>query len=69
MFNITRAECERRLASGYVRFVSDTEVQLNPPPGWTPDQTKMLVSGLFNQAWRKRYSDCYLVWQMRRNEP
>jgi hypothetical protein len=67
-FAITRVESERRLSSGYVRFLSDKAVQLNPPPGWTPDQIPMMVSGLFDQAWRRKFSANYLVWQMRSQE-
>jgi hypothetical protein len=66
-FRISRHEAEQRLAAGYVRFISPTQVQLKPPLV-QPDRTQVVISGLFDQAWLPRWSGEFIVWQMRSDQ-
>lgn len=65
LYRISPSEAQARLDRGYVRWIAPNRVQLNPPPGYSPDQTNQIAAGLFERAWQPRFSDHYLVWQMR----
>jgi hypothetical protein len=60
---ISRSEADTRIDKGYAVYLSTDSIRTRPP-GWTPDEEKLIAGGLFTSAWRKAWSDCYLVWQM-----
>jgi hypothetical protein len=63
-YAISRTEAAHRLARGYVLWISPTQVQLKPPPGFVPGQQIPNYSTM-RDAWKPRMSDKYLVLQMR----
>jgi hypothetical protein len=62
---ITRTDAANRIAKGYARFLSEYQVQLQPPVGWEPNRTESMISGLFDEAWMPCWSGGFIVWQMR----
>jgi hypothetical protein len=65
VFFISRFDAEYRVTKGYARYLSANAVQQKPPANWSPDFEQVAVSGLYDEAWVPRWSDHYIVWQMR----
>jgi hypothetical protein len=63
VFHVTRTEADVRIEKGFAVWLSPTSIQTRPP-GWTGDEEKLVAGGVIRQAWRQKWSDCYIVLQM-----
>lgn len=64
-FFITRHEAEDRVNKSYAHYISATAIQHQPPVTFTRDESQLIVSSLFREAWAPKPSADYIVWQMR----
>jgi hypothetical protein len=62
-YRITCQEADIRIEQGYAVWLTPSSIRTKPP-GWTPNEERFIAGGVFQAAWKPRWSDGYLVLQM-----